>query len=215
MSIRSRTWLAWLALSALAGTAQATGPTNGSWTFRVLLDGATIGEHQFELQSDGAQRKVMGTAAFDVKLLGITLHRYRHKDSEAWADDCLVAMNASTDDGGKHSAVQVSRNGDSLSITGPSGTRTVEGCLMSFAYWNPAIRQQTRLLNAQNGKLESVQMSRVEESAIEVRGQSVKATRWRITGAEQPVDVWYSEQDDWIGLDASLKGGHKLSYRLP
>ena len=57
-------------------------------------------------------------------------------------------------------------------------------------------------------------MSRQGNDTIDVRGQPTTATRWRITGPARPVDVWYSAQGEWIGLDSTVAGGRKLSYRL-
>jgi hypothetical protein len=39
--------------------------------------------------------------------------------------------------------------------------------------------------------------------------------RLRISGNARTVDVWYSAQDQWIGLDTTVDGGRTLSYRLP
>ena len=54
--------------------------------------------------------------------------------------------------------------------------------------------------------LEKVLMATVREQRA--------ARRWRITGAGAPLDVWYSAEGEWLGLDASVAGGRKLSYRF-
>jgi hypothetical protein len=59
-----------------------------------------------------------------------------------------------------------------------------------------------------------VQVSRVGPGTLTVRGLPTAATRWRITGPAQPIDVWYSLQGDWVGLDSTVAGGRQLSYRL-
>ena len=86
---------------------------------------------------------------------------------------------------------------------------------MSFAYWNPALRQQTQLLNAQTGQLRSA--CRCAGSAR--RGSRCAASPSRRSGGASaapaaPLDVWYSAQGEWIGLDSIVAGGRKLSYRL-
>ena len=87
---------------------------------------------------------------------------------------------------------------------------------MTYAYWNPAMRSQSRLLNPQTGKVDAVKVERVGPGRIAVHGADVDAVDWRITGGESPVDVWISAQGDWVGLDSVVSGGkHKLSYRLP
>jgi hypothetical protein len=208
-----------LLLAALwCGAAFATGPGSGDWNFRVLLDDAPIGEHRFVLtavSASGDERKLASEASFAVKLLGLTVYRYRHSATELWRGDCLRQLTSKTDDDGTPEKVNADAAGDGgLSVAGPKGTQSVDGCVMSFAYWHPGIRQQERLLNAQNGKLEAVQMSRAGSGTVEVRGQQVAATRWRIATPAQPIDVWYSQQGEWVGLDSTVSGGRKLSYRL-
>ena len=193
----------------------ANAPASGEWVFRALLNGKPMGEHRFSITTLGDERKVISEANFTVKILGITAYRYRHKATEQWRGDCLSAVNATTDDDGKASNVRAEADGDALSIGVNGGaTQSLKGCVMSFAYWNPAIQAQTRLLNAQTGKYEAVQISRIGNGSVDVRGHPVAATQWRITGPQAPIDVWYSAQGEWVGLDSIVGGGRKLSYRL-
>lgn len=204
-------------LAALVGSAAsaAAGPAGGEWNFRVLLDDAPIGEHRFALSTAGDERKLTSQAEFAVKLLGVTVYRYQHTATEHWRGDCLRQLVSRTDDDGTREKVDAQASGDNaLAVVTPKGTQSVDGCVMSFAYWNPTIRKQERLLNAQSGKIETVQISRAGNGTVEVRGQPVAATRWRIATTAQPIDVWYSQQGEWIGLDSTVSGNRKLSYRL-
>ena len=209
-------------LVALAGVqnaaAEAASPPIGEWNFRALLDGKPIGQHRFSVTlvsgAQGDERRVLSEASFAVKFLGITAYRYRHKATEQWRGECLTALTATTDDDGKASSVRTEADGEALTIKTASATQSLNGCVMTFAYWNPAIQTQTRLLNAQTGKAESVQVSRAGSGSVEVRGQPVAATRFRITGPAEPIDVWYSAQGEWVGLDSLVGGGRRLSYRL-
>jgi Family of unknown function (DUF6134) len=192
-------------------------PTVGEWDFQVFLDGKPIGEHRFSVSEQGDERKVSSQAQFAVKVLGITAYRYRHEASEQWRGGCLVTLKATTNDDGKRTDVLI-ENGDSTRPSAgtnlSSGSASPSSCLMSFAYWNPAIQTQTQLLNAQTGKLESVKITPAAGGSIEVQGRTVSANRLRIVGTEQPIDVWYSTQGQWIGLDSMVAGGRTLSYRL-
>ena len=202
-------------LAALfAGGAAAAPPAGGEWNFRALLDGKPIGQHRFSISAEGEDRKVVSEANFAVKFLGVTAYRYRHKATEQWRGDCLTALTATTDDDGKANKVHIEPDGDALSVVSGNATQSLKGCVMSFAYWNPAIQTQSRLLNAQTGKVEAVQVSRIGSGSLDVRGQPVAATQFRITGPAAPIDVWYSPQGEWLGLDSTVSGGRKLSYRL-
>jgi len=188
-----------LMLSALCACSAAANATE--WNFRALLDNKPIGSHRFVDNADGDARTLLSEARFAVKFFGITAHRYQHTANEQWRGDCLNEITASTDDNGKVSKVHLE-------------AAELRGCAMSFAYWNPLIQTQTRLLNAQTGEFENVQVSRLGPGTLNVRGMPTAATRWRITGPAQPIDVWYSLQGDWVGLDSTVAGGRKLSYRL-
>ncbi|MEP7294963.1 MAG: DUF6134 family protein [Burkholderiales bacterium] len=186
---------------ALLACLVATSAGAAEWKFRALLDDQPIGTHRFSVATRGDERTLLSEASFAVRFLGFTAYRYSHIATEQWRGDCLTALTATTDDDGKPSQVRI--DGEPL-----------KGCAMSFAYWNPLIRTQTRLLNAQTGRFETVQISRVGSGTLDVRGVPTAATRWRITGPANPIDIWYSPQGDWIGLDSTVAGGRKLSYRL-
>lgn len=198
---------------ALAGMPAAAAPA-GESTFSVLLDDKLIGEHRFSIGGTEEARSVVSEASFAVKLLGLTVYRYQHRAVEKWRGDCLSELTATTDDDGKASRVRTEAEGDGLAVVTDAGRQALKGCVMSFAYWNPAIQRQPRLLNAQTGRSESVQVSRAGGGTVEVRGRQVAATRWRIDGPAQPIDVWYSAQGEWVGLDSTVEGGRKLAYRL-
>lgn len=198
---------------ALAASPAAAAPAGDS-TFNVFLDDKPIGEHRFSIGGTEEARSVVSEASFTVKLLGLTVYRYRHRAVEKWRGDCLSELTATTDDDGKASRVRTEAEGDGLAVVTDAGRQALKGCVMSFAYWNPAIQRQPRLLNAQTGRSENVQVSRAGGGTVEVRGRQVAATRWRIDGPAQPIDVWYSAQGEWVGLDSMVDGGRKLVYRL-
>ena len=80
-------------------------------SFAVLLDGEPIGTHRFELYEQGEARRVLSKARYDVKLLGIPVYRYRHEALEQWRGDCLVKLEARTDDDGEVSTVKMDGSG--------------------------------------------------------------------------------------------------------
>lgn len=171
------------------------------WNFRAFLDNKPIGTHRFTLNETGEQRVLQSEADFAVKFIGITAYHYHHVATEHWRGECLQELSATTDDDGKLIKVHLDAT-------------ELPGCQMSFAYWTPSILAQRRLLNAQTDVLENVKVTRGSDSFIEVHGVATAATCWRIVGASKPIDIWYSAQGEWIGLDSTVAGGRKLSYRL-
>lgn len=203
-----------VALAVLSGTGAAQAQT---WNFEVRLDGKPIGTHRFEVTGSPEAREVTSTARFDVKLLGITVFRYRHEAQERWRGDCLRSVRSRTDDDGQPISVDQERG--------------VTDCVMSYAYWHPALIRQQRLLNPQTGEVDEVRFERLPDGVVPVAGRDVEASRWRITttpgaapnaapGAAAPekqdLTLWRDRSDGrWIGLDARVKGGRVLTYRLP
>jgi hypothetical protein len=177
-----------------------------TWDFEVRLDGKPIGSHRFVVSGPAAAREVASTARFDVRLLGIPLYRYRHEAQERWQGDCLRSLKSRTDDDGKPAQVDEQR-------------AAAADCLMSFAYWHPALPRQTRLLNPQTGQVEDVRFERLPAAPLQVQGREVEAARWRLVAttpaSQQVLTLWLDPADQrWIGLDAQVRG-RLLTYRLP
>lgn len=209
-------------LAAAAAVANTPPPAAGraaltaspaEWHFEVQLDGKPVGEHRFSLSTEGNERRLRSTARFDVKLLGLTVYRYRHEARERWHGDCLAELDARTDANGKPTAVNARLEADGLRVSAPAGMAALPACTMTFAYWNPALRRQTQLLNPQTGRNVAVQMVPVGTGMIDVRGSAVQAEHWRLTGDEAPIELWYTASGEWLALDATVNG-RRLSYRL-
>lgn len=196
---------------ALAGAAAAQ-----TWDFEVRLDEKPIGTHRFVVGGTAAAREVDSRASFDVRLLGIPVYRYRHQAQERWQDDCLRELHARTDDDGRPLRVDLQR--DEAAPDSP-------GCVMGFAYWHPRLPTQRRLLNPQTGEIEDVRFERLPDATVTAQGRELVAARWRLSttppgspgapGTPQELVLWLDRADGrWIGLDARVRGGRLLSYRL-
>lgn len=200
--------------AALLSAGMTAHATVQRWEFRVYLDDAAIGHHHFVLNDKGAERELTTDARFEVKLLFVTAYRYAHDANERWRGNCLANLTARTDDNGKQSRVDVEQQGERATIVTRQGREAAEGCVMSYAYWNPQILRQTRLLNSQTGRYEPVNISVLGEEKISVRGAPVQATRYRIVGPKHPIDLWYGPDQSWLALQSTLEGGRRLRYEL-
>ena len=147
-------------------------------------------------------------------MLFISAYRYLHDATERWRGNCLESLAARTDDNGDRSVVDAVSAGEGLQVATGAARETLGGCVMSFAYWNPQILRQTRLLNAQTGKFEAVRVNALGEEVITVRGQPQTARKFRLTGPKNPIDLWYSTADEWLALESTVAGGRRLRYAL-
>ena len=188
------------------------------WNFQVFLDDRPIGHHHFNLRSgsDG-ERELKSEARFDVKLLFINAYKYVHDASERWRGNCLARLNARTDDNGDRSEVNAEQQGERVTVNTVAAAPArdaADGCLMTYAYWNPEMLKQKRLLNSQTGKVETVNISALGEDKINVRGAAVTAQRYRISGGKHSIELWYGTDNTWLALQSTLDSGRKLRYLL-
>lgn len=199
-----------LAVSPLQGVSAAS---SNEWRFEVFLDDRPIGFHSFRLDRQGDASLLRSEARFRVRLLGLTLYDYVHRSEELWQDNCLQRVDASTDDNGKDLFVRGSRNGEQLQLENNSGSTDLDGCVMTFAYWNPAILTQQRLLNVQTGQYQAISVQRLGATPLKFQGGSVPAFHYRISTGENDIELWYSAERDWLGLRSTTRGDRQLHYR--
>lgn len=202
-----------LAALLFAAALPALAAETRDWKFRVLLDDREIGRHQFTLRVAGEQRELRSEARFDVRLLFVSAYRYLHDAVERWQDGCLASLEARTETNGEREAVRAAARGGRLVVEGPGGRGEHEGCVMSFAYWDPQILQARRLLNSQTGELVPVTVTPQGAETLEVRGRRITAERHRISGTGLRIDLWYA-QGQWVGLEAAAQSGRRLRYEL-
>jgi len=183
------------------------------WDFRVSLDDHEIGRHRFVLEEEGAQQKLNSEASFDYRLLFYSAFRYDHRAMEVWRDDCLNALSSSTTTNGKGEQVQARRIEEKLRVENGNRQNEYDGCVKTFAYWNPEILKEHRLLNSQTGEYVPVTIEKLGDEAINVQGTQKQAERYRIKGNKLCIDVWYVNRE-WVALQADTGSGHMLKYQL-
>jgi hypothetical protein len=186
-----------------------------TWPFKVYLDDTEIGHHTFELRRHDMGQEMRTHARFEVKLLRLALYSYRHDNVEHWRDDCLQALEATTDENGQRVTVRARAHGGLLRVqVDERATELSEPCAMSFAYWNPVILRATRLLHPQTGALVDVRITPADTEPVPVGEQTVPGRRYILRGRDLRIDLFYSEQGEWLALYAPIKGGRTLRYRL-
>ena len=195
-------------LATFAGPAQAQ---TKQWKFLALLDGKPIGTHTFTLTGTTDDGELRSEAKFDVKVLFIPAYRYRHLAIERWHRGCVASITARTDDDGKISEVEGRSENGVMTIATRNSRYTADGCVLSFAYWNPDMLRQTRLLNAQTGEYKAVSIAALADGRNDAPGRE---KRYRIAGPKQPIELRYSDSGEWIGLDTIVGSGRHLVYQL-
>lgn len=184
------------------------------WRFRVYLDDKEIGYHEFRVVEQDGLRRLETEANFEYKLLFLTLYEYEHENTEIWKGDCLAQIDARTDANGDPYEITGALAEDGFLLEGSDGSAELPPCVMSFAYWNPVFLEQDRLLNSQNGEFVDVEVGAPERVNLEVRGAVLPALRYRIEAEDLGIELYYSESQEWLALEADAAGGRTLRYEL-
>ncbi|MFO8024422.1 DUF6134 family protein [Thiohalophilus sp.] len=193
----------------------STGMNSGDrqWHFTVYLDDKEIGYHRFSITHEAEQKRVISEARFDVRFWFINAYEYRHYNRETWRNGCLVEVDSATDDNGTLSQVRARKNDGQLIFSQP-GDKSLEGCVRSFAYWSPRLLDTPRLLNTQTGEYQNVEIISLGTDSITMSDQVRQAKRYRIRNETFEIDLWYSDQDQWLALESSTESGATLRYRI-
>ena len=205
-----------LAGAVVAAQARSDEPAGyvDRWDFDVYLNDKKVGKHYFEVTEVDGMKRVESEANFRYKILFIPAYRYEHTNSERWADNCLLRFEAKTNANGKRTQARGHRNGAGFKVAGKDGLVELPECVMTFAYWNPRFLEQQKLLNPQSGEYLDVAVQRLEPATLEVRGETVPATAYRVIADKMNLTVWYSEDKRWLALESVAKGGNIIRYEL-
>jgi hypothetical protein len=184
------------------------------WAFKVYLDKSHIGEHTFRLDEKDGAKNLNSSAKFNVKLLFINAYSYLHKAQETWRGDCLTSLEARTEENKEITQVKGELNSSEFKVDAPKGQLDLPTCVMTFAYWNPKMLQQSKLLNPQTGEWLDVRIKSMGMEDIDVRGKKVQAERYRLEATKMKIDLWYGKAQEWLALQSTTPEGYLINYKL-
>ena len=130
-----------------------------------------------------------------------------------WRGRCLESLESSTNDNGKRLSVVGKRSGDAFEVERGDTEMALPSCVMNFAYWDPMILEQERLLNPQTGKYLEIEVSQLGEEPVMVGDREVAADAYRITAKDMQIDLWYSREGRrWVALESRTSGDRIIRY---
>ena len=132
----------------------------------------------------------------------------------SWDGRCLERIESETRQNDREFAVLGERKDDGFFIDTGERAEELDSCVMTFAYWNPEFLGQSRLLNPQSGEYVSVNVEPLGKQEVVVRGNTVVAAAYRVTARDTNLTVWYSDDNEWLGLESVAKGGRIIRYEL-
>lgn len=215
--IRRSFLLATGATLAAAGPVWAdSSPYGSSLVFAAHRNGQKIGTHSVSFQEEGGKRIVSTSIDFAVRMIGISVYRYRHLSREVWTGDQFASVVSETDDNGEKYALQAQRDGASLVVrrrepqsfiktsTGDEALEqqrwireTHPGSILPSTHWNIAQTRQHALLNTQTGKITRVAVREIGRETVTTANASPAATRFAYTG-DIEMNQWFDDRSRWV-----------------
>ncbi len=211
-----KNWTAWAVLILAAPNAAqiAAASSAQEWRFTVYLDESEIGYHNFRLLPEADGYRLTSEAVLAVKFLFLNAYSYSHQSEEIWRDGCLTSIRATTDDDGEKYVVRGSATEGQMLLTTSEGAKPLNGCVRTFAYWDPELLALPQLLNPQTGEYVNAKVARVGTERITALGATVQAVRYSLSAADANVDLWYSQSGQWVALETTIDRGSRLRYAL-
>lgn len=190
------------------------------WLFDVYLDKSHIGQHRFALTpSENGIQTLVSKANFKVKVLFINAYEYEHKATEIWQNNCIVSLTAHTVENSEVTDVKAQIANERLFVENGKETQSLPACVMTFAYWNPTMLNQTHLLNPQNAEYLKTDIRKLEDEDIVVNNTTVNTQHYKLTGSlagknKLNIELWYDNNNDWVALKSITPEGYTISYKL-
>ncbi len=186
------------------------------WTFDVYLDKSKIGQHTFSLSDEN---ELTSKAKFNVKVLFINAYQYDHKAVEKWQGDCLASLEAHTVENKVTTDVKGKLVEPNFIVDEGKTKQSLPACMMTFAYWNPKMLTQTKLLNPQNAEWLDAKITKIGAEKIDVKGKSTEATHYKLDGSlngknKLKIELWYNANNDWVALKSITPEGYTINYKL-
>lgn len=186
------------------------------WAFDVYLDKSKIGQHTFNLNE---ANELTSKAKFNVKVLFIQAYQYDHKAVEKWNADCLTSLEAHTLENKVTSDVKGKLSDSAFVVDDGKNKQKLPNCSMTFAYWNPKIIEQSKLLNPQNAEWLDTKFTKIGMETIDVKGKKIDAMHYKLDGSldgknKLKIELWYTADNDWVALKSVTPEGYTINYKL-
>ena len=185
---------------------------SSEWVFDVVLNNKVIGQHTLIYKDD----KTISDANFQFEYFLMDFI-YQHKSIEIWQGNCLKTISSKTDDDGDLYEVNGQSSTKQFLVTSNKKTTGLPICIMTFAYGNPKILEQKKLMNSQSGEYLDVDIQFLRQENHIVKGENILTDLWQIEANSDDgdllVQLWYDKNMNWVSLKSQTPIGD-MQYKL-
>ena len=182
--------------------------------FRALRHGSPIGEHRVTFRPDGDRLTVETRVEIAVKVLFVSVFRFRHEAEEVWQADRLLSVKSTTDDNGTLLQVSGHAVAGGFRIIGQDGPFLASAHLLtSNALWDSRIVRESRLIDVQHGGEIGVVTKQLGDEQVDTPQGPVRASRHHMITPYYAGSVFHDGDGRWVKGLLELKGEH-VEYAL-
>lgn len=169
--------------------AAAVPPTKIKHVFDILRDGNKIGTDVLEIEKDGDKTVAKISTHISVTAAFLELYHFDHSAVETWNAGRFVSYKAHTNDNGTKYVVSAVASDGKTDLTVNGEETKIAQVVLPASLWNADFINSTQLIDADKGKVLSIQVSDLGDDVIEVNGAETHAHHYKITG-DFPREVW-------------------------
>lgn len=193
---------------AVAGNSTA----DDTRTFQVSVDGKSAGQYVVKVGEKDGKLEVTGTTRVEVKHRFGRYH-YEQDSTEVWKDGKLVSMTTTCNDDGSRHQVSVSTDGKTATITADGRAVRVTGEVVPTSYWKLLPAGNLTLVDSDDGKLIAAKLEKVGEEKVRVGAADLAATKYRLTGRDLDLTLWYDAGGRLV-RETFAERGHRTTLEL-
>jgi hypothetical protein len=186
-------------------------PSTGRFDYEVIRKGEKIGTHSVVFRHSGRDLEVATRTDIAVKLLGVTLYRFRYQAEESWIDGQLARLTSRTDNDGEPLAVNLAKTGDRIRGTCNGIPLDLPANTIPISVWHPDFIRQSVILDQYKCAAQKVRTTDRGIELIPAGPRSVKARHYALTGDVRR-DVWYGPDGQTLQVLFPAKDGSKIAF---
>jgi hypothetical protein len=201
-----------LAGAGAAVSAALPVPAGGTLGFRMVRNDTEIGHHTLTFERRGETLNVHVAVDALVTVLSVPVVRYKHRLTETWQGERLVALNGDTDKNGQQEWVRAQRDAEGLVVQGSHTERyTAPEEALATTYWDRRMLNGP-MISGEDGVLlhPKVTAGRAEPVPL-ASGAKIDAEHFTLRGSFN-ADVWYDRTNTWASLSIAVKDGSTVRY---
>jgi len=186
-------------------------PPTGRFDYEVIRKGEKIGTHSVVFRHRGRDLTVATWTDIAVKLLGITLYRFRYQAEEDWIDGRLMRLTSRTDNDGVPLTVDLEEASGRIRGTCNGIALDLPADTLPISVWHPDFIRRSVILDQYKCAAQKVRTTDRGTELIPAGPKSVKARHYALTGDVQR-DVWYGPDGQTLQVLFPAKDGSKIAF---